>query len=79
MESIKDVIVSISEGNFSNDQLVSILLLIVENIEIDTISETARKEGKTPRGIEISNQYRKIKIGKQKFAITGLKEDMFKF
>lgn len=79
MESIKDVVVNISEGKFTDEQLISILLLITEKIPIDTISETARKEGKTPRGIEISNQYRKIKIGKQKFAIPGLKADLFPF
>ncbi len=79
MELFKDVILNISEDKFSADQLVSILLLIADKLPIDTISETARKEGKTPRGIEISNQYRKIKIGKQKFAIPGLKADLFPF
>ena len=52
--------------------IVSILILCASDLEINTISEMARKENKTPRGILISNQYKKIMIGKQKFAIKGL-------
>lgn len=59
--------------------LVSILLLSSDLIEIDTVSELARKEGKTRRGIETSNKYRKIMIGKQKFAIKGLDENGLPF
>jgi hypothetical protein len=39
----------------------------------------ARKENKTPRGIKTSNKYRKIKIGKQIFAIKGLTNNNLPF
>ena len=59
--------------------LVSIMLLSSQLIDIDTVSEMARKEGKTRRGIETSNKYRKVMIGKQKFAIKGLDENGLPF
>lgn len=73
MELFKNVIVNIDKGNFTLQQLVSILTLIEDRIEIDTISGMARKENKTPRGIKISNQYKKINIGSQIMTIKGLK------
>ena len=79
MEEFKNQIVNISSGKYIQSQLVSILILCVDELDINTISEMARKEGKTPRGIKISNQYKKVKIGKQVFAIKGLKEDNFTF
>ena len=39
----------------------------------------ARRENKTPRGIKISTQYKKIEIGNQTFVIKGLKKDLFPF
>ncbi len=54
------------------NKLVSILELTVSKLEINTISEMARLENKTPRGIKISNKYRKINIGKQTMVIKGI-------
>ena len=54
----KETIINISE-NFTKEQLVSILILTTSVLDIDTISEMARKENKTPRGIKISNKYKK--------------------
>ncbi len=79
MEEFKKQIVNINDANFSKQELVSILILVASKLDIDTISEMARKENKTPRGIKTSNQYRKIKIGKQVFAIKGIKDDNFPF
>jgi hypothetical protein len=59
--------------------LVSIMILSSQLIDIDTVSEMARKEGKTRRGIETSNKYHKVMIGKQKFAIKGLDENNLPF
>lgn len=61
------------------NERVSILILLTSDIEVNTISEMARRENKTPRGIRISNQYKKIQIGKQTFAIKGMAEDNFPF
>lgn len=63
----------------NKDTLLSLLVLISQNLEIDTISEMARKENKTPRGIRMSNQYQKINIGKQVFAIKGLENNGLPF
>tara|TARA_R110002051_G_scaffold256249_1_gene315359 strand:+ start:562 stop:789 length:228 start_codon:yes stop_codon:yes gene_type:complete len=61
------------------NKLVAILELTVYKLEIDTISEMARKEGKSPNGINKSNCYRKLKVGKQKFAIKGIRDTNLPF
>lgn len=73
----KDIITTLDK--LTLNQMVSILVLIESSLDIDTISQTARNENKTPRGIKISSKYKKVKIGKQTFAITGLKESPFPF
>lgn len=79
MEAFKNTILAIENGNFTKQQLVSILLLCSGKLEINTISEMARIEKKTPRGIKISNQYKKVKIGKQTLAIKGVTQDNLPF
>ena len=59
--------------------LVSILILTLDKLKLSTISDTAKKEGKTYRGILLSNQYRKIEIGGKIFIPQGLKESEFPF
>ena len=54
--------------------LVSILELIVNKIDIDTISGMARSEGKTPRGIKFSKKYRKVTIGNANLAVKGVRD-----
>ena len=73
-----DVIKYISESNDINF-LVSILELSSNCINIDTISGMAKKEKKTPRGIRISKQYRKVNIGRAKLAVKGLEESELPF
>ena len=79
MEDFKNQIVNIDRGKYSKEQLVSILVLVADKLEINTISEVARLEGKTPRGIKESKKYRKINIGIQLFAIKGLDENNLPF
>ena len=74
----KDVIKYISENEDLNF-LVSILELIKDSINIDTVSGMAEKENKTPRGIKISNQYRKVQIGRAKLVVKGLKDNNLPF
>jgi len=62
-----------------NEKLVAILELVISKLEINTISEMARLENKSPNGINVSNNYKKIFIGKQKFAIKGVRDDKFPF
>ena len=79
MDKFKKTLLNIDNDKFTLEQLVSILVLIVSKININSISGMARSENKTPRGILISNQYRKILIGVQKLCVKGLPEDKFPF
>jgi hypothetical protein len=79
MELFKNQLLNISQGKYTKEQLVSILLLTVSELELYTISEMARRECKTPSGIRNSKRYKKIEIGSQLFAIKGLKEDSMPF
>jgi len=74
MIKLNEVLLSIINKDFKENELVTILELLVSELDIDTISEMARKENKSPNGINISKCYRKIKIGKQKFAVKGLRD-----
>jgi hypothetical protein len=76
--STTDIIKAISNIKDKED-LVSILILCSQMVDVDTISEMARKENKTPRGIKISNKYRKIQIGKQTLVIKGIDDTSMPF
>ena len=67
------VIQYISESKDLNF-LVSILELTADKSGVNTISETARLNGITPPGVRKSKRYRKVRIGKQLMAISGLNE-----
>lgn len=79
MNEYKETLVLIDSNKLTIKQLVSILVLIVSKLNINTISGMARSESKTPRGINISSQYKKIDIGCQKMAISGLPGDNMPF
>jgi len=76
--STTDIIKAISNIKDKKD-LVSILVLCSQMVDVDTISEMARKENKTPRGIKISNKYKKIQIGKQTLVIKGMDDTSMPF
>ena len=75
MNKFTETLIYIDEEEKDIEKLVSIFVLLESKLDILTISKMARKEGKTPRGIEISNNYRKEFIGGQKMAIKGLCEN----
>jgi diaminopimelate decarboxylase len=79
MTDIKETLISISSENRTKEELVSILVLTCQCLNINTISEMARLENKTPRGITISKKYAKIKIGKQTFAVKGVDNSSLPF
>jgi len=79
MDKYKETLVNIESGEFSINELVSILILVVSKIDIDTVSGMATTLGKTRRGIEKSKRFMKIFIGKQIFAINGLRESSLPF
>jgi hypothetical protein len=74
MDKLANILKIIDSGVFKDSELLAILELVSIKIDIKTISGMARSESKTPRGIKISNQYRKVNIGGQLMAIKGLKE-----
>ncbi len=49
--------------------LVLILELVADKLDVNTISEMARKNGISPNGVKSSKRYKKFKIGKQLMAI----------
>jgi len=61
------------------NMLVSILEVAAHKLEINTISEMARLEGKSPNGIRQSKNYRKINVGKQVMVIKGLRDSDMPF
>lgn len=79
MDKFKETIIYLDSDNITLDQLVSILVLIVSKININTISGMARSEGKTPRGIDTSSRYRKLMVGCQKMAISGASNNSMPF
>jgi len=79
MDKFKETILLIENDNFTLKQLVSILILLLSKLKINTLSGMARSEGKTRRGILISNKYKKIDIGDQQMAIKGICEDSLPF
>ena len=79
MDKLKETLICIDSDDFSTKELVSILVLVESKLDILTISRMARSEGLTPRGVTISDRFKKIKIGGQTMAIKGLKNDKFPF
>ena len=71
----KEAVLLICSDKLTLDQQVSLLILLDSNMDILTLSKMARKEGKTHRGITISNRYRKETIGGQTMVINGLTND----
>lgn len=79
MNKLAKILIDIEKEDFNQSELLSILELVSIKIDIDTISGMARKENKTPRGIKISNQYKKLKIGSQLMAVKGVKNNNLPF
>lgn len=56
--------------------LVTILELILDRLEIYSVSEMASIESKSRNGVLKSNRYKKIKVGKRTtLAIKGIKDN----
>lgn len=66
-----EVIFAIEYNEFSIQELVSILILTVSKLNINTYSGMAESEIKTPDGIRKSARYGKINIGKAKLVVKG--------
>lgn len=69
---MKEILLDIDSGKYTDSELVIILELITHKIDINTISGMARSECKSPNGIKVSNKYYKLKIGDQLMVVKGL-------
>ena len=72
---MKDIVISIDSTELSAKEIVLLIELLSNKIDINTISEMARQENKTPRGIRISNKHRKLNIGKQLLCVKGVTDN----
>ena len=75
----KDVILAITRGDFTKRELVTILELASIESGILTISNMARKEGKSPNGIRSSDCYLKTEIGGQLMAVDEIRNNNLPF
>jgi hypothetical protein len=76
---MKEILLNIDSERYQLSEMVTILEVLTNKIDIDTISGMARKESKSPNGIKTSNRYRKIRIGSQLMCIKGLSESNLPF
>ena len=79
MITVKDIVLLINNGELSSQDLVIILELTANNLDINTISEMARLENKSPNGIRKSNRYLKLNIGKQVLCVKGINDNNLPF
>ena len=84
MDKYTETLILIDSDKLSKNNLVAIMELCIFKLEIDTPSELSRieteKGNKISRnGILKSNRFKKIKIGKQTFAIKGVKNSSLPF
>ena len=77
MNKLNKCLLVVNSDTLSLSDKVTILEVLVGNMDIDTVSGMARKECKSPNGIKESKQYRKIMIGCQKMVIKGLIDNTF--
>tara|TARA_R110002020_G_scaffold449096_1_gene662064 strand:+ start:292 stop:480 length:189 start_codon:yes stop_codon:yes gene_type:complete len=62
MKDFKNIVLAVVDSELDTNEVVSLIEILCTKIDINTISGMARSENKTPRGIRISNNYRKINI-----------------
>ena len=75
MEITRNQILNYINNCENKNDLLTFLELSAHKLEINTISEMARLENKSPNGIRESNNYYKVKIGKQLMCFKGLKDN----
>jgi hypothetical protein len=76
---MKEIILNIDSGKYTLSEMVTILEVITNKMDINTISGMARIEGKSPNGIKTSNKYYKLNIGDQKMCIKGMNDSKLPF
>ena len=79
MNTLNECLLLIDSNKLNIENRVTILEVLLNTIDIDTVSGMARKENKSPNGVRESNRYRKIMIGKQKMVIKGVNDSKLPF
>jgi|TARA_Y100000310_G_C20675447_1_gene812776 hypothetical protein len=59
----KDIVLAITKEEINTSNMVTILQLISNELDLQTVSSMARKENKSPQGIRKSKRYNKIVLG----------------
>jgi len=59
---------AIAKGELTHQQLVTILLLSVDELGLKTVSGKSREAGITPPGLRKSNRFIKLDVGGQEMA-----------
>jgi hypothetical protein len=75
MEITRNQILNYINNCENKHELLTYLELSADKLEINTISEMARLENKSPNGIRESNNYYKVRLGKQLMCFKGLKDN----
>lgn len=79
MSNYAKTLILIDQSDFTIDQRVQLIELILHGLEIDTIQGMADSEGKSYNGIKNSRRYPKIKIGRQTMAVKGVTKSNMPF
>ena len=74
-----EILLAINNDELKEEELVSIFELIVFKLGITTISDQAKKDNKTYRGILMSNCYKKIDVAGKTFVVPGIRDDKMPF
>ena len=79
MEITLNQILSFIDKSEDLGKLLTIFEVTANKLEINTISEMARLEGKSPNGIKDSKKYRKVRVGVQLMCVKGLDDNNLPF
>ena len=79
MDNFKNIAIAIGQDKLTKNEIVLLIEILSNKIDINTISGMARSKNKTPRGVRISNKYRKIKIGDALLCVDGLNDNNLPF
>ena len=79
MKSFTNIAKAVHESNLTSKEVVLLIELLCTKIDINTISGMARSENKTPRGIKVSDNYYKLKIGDATLCVKGLRNNILPF
>ena len=79
MNTLNECLLFLDSDKLDIENRVTILEVLLNRLDIDTVSGMSRKENKSPNGIRESNRYRKVMIGCQKMVVKGVNDSKLPF